>query len=95
MPPHSSISAKSTRPERKIMVHRLSSWQETAAAKRQAISNAIPEHWRIPSSRIPAVEKQPDVTSCYIHHAMAPRDIEITEADAVTITQHKTVAPAI
>lgn len=58
-------------------------WQAAAAAKREAILNSIPESWRLPS--IPTAEQQPDVTGPYIQQFLGPKEVEITETDAVGI----------
>lgn len=62
------------------------SWQEVAEAKRLAILDAIPEKWRI-RERIPPATELPDITGNYIQGFLSPHGIEITEADAVTITK--------
>ncbi|PYI10112.1 alpha-glucosidase [Aspergillus sclerotiicarbonarius CBS 121057] len=64
-------------------------WHSVAAGKRQAILEAIPPRW-ILQEQIPPAEKQPNVTDGYVQQFLTPREIQITEADAVTITQHTT-----
>ncbi|KAK6085993.1 hypothetical protein SCUP515_00354 [Seiridium cupressi] len=61
------------------------SWQSLAAAKRQAILDSIPNNWRLAS--IPSVEEQRDVTGTYVQQHLSPREIEITETDAVGIVE--------
>ncbi|KAJ5495774.1 Acetamidase [Penicillium diatomitis] len=61
-----------------------SNWQALAEAKRQAILNAIPEKWRLPTP-VPAASEVRDVTGPYIQKYLSEREIEITEADAVDI----------
>jgi amidase len=65
-------------------------WKATAAAKRQAILDSIPEKWRIQTT-IPTVEQQKDVTGPYIQKFLSPREVEITETDAVGIA-HQTAS---
>lgn len=67
----------------------LTSWEQTAAAKRQSVLNAIPEKWRI-KGPIPAPSEQRDVTGPYIQQFLSPREVEITETDAVGITERTT-----
>ncbi|RAL15913.1 putative general amidase GmdA [Aspergillus homomorphus CBS 101889] len=64
-------------------------WQEKAAAKRQAIFEAIPAQWRI-QERLPSDDEQPDVTGKYIQQYLTDREIEITECDALSITERTT-----
>ncbi|RAK90490.1 general amidase GmdA [Aspergillus costaricaensis CBS 115574] len=61
------------------------SWQKAAQAKRQAILDAIPQKWRIQYDTLPI-----DVTGEFIQGYLTPREIEITEADAVVITSQTT-----
>ncbi|KAH6653246.1 amidase signature domain-containing protein [Truncatella angustata] len=61
------------------------SWETLAAAKREAILNSIPTKWRLAS--IPSVEEQRDVTGTYLQDFLSPREIEITETDAVGIVE--------
>ncbi|TQB75714.1 hypothetical protein MPDQ_002014 [Monascus purpureus] len=65
-------------------------WRTLAAEKRQAILDAIPQQWRI-DAPIPPAEELRDVTgSNYIHQFLTPREIEITETDALGITEQTT-----
>lgn len=64
-------------------------WETVAAAKRQDILNAIPPKWRLPEPTPPATEVR-DVTGSYIQQFLTPREVEITETDAVGITQQTT-----
>lgn len=61
------------------------SWQKAAQAKRQAILNAIPQKWRIQYDTLPV-----DVTGEFIQGYLTPREIEITESDAIAITSQTT-----
>lgn len=60
-------------------------WQKAAQAKRQAILDAIPQKWRIQYDTLPI-----DVTGEFIQGYLTPREVEITEADAVAITSQTT-----
>ncbi|KAF7546137.1 hypothetical protein G7046_g9397 [Stylonectria norvegica] len=64
-------------------------WKTRASAKRQAILDSLPQKWRM-TSRIPDVEEQRDVTGSYIRQFLSPREIEITETDAVGIAEQTT-----
>ncbi|PYH91073.1 amidase [Aspergillus ellipticus CBS 707.79] len=64
-------------------------WQQLAETKRQAILSAIPEKWRL-KDPIPSPAEQRDVTGAYIEQFLTPREIEITEADAIGILAHTT-----
>lgn len=61
------------------------SWQQTAQTKRRAVEARIPAEWRIPSP--PAPQEQIDVTGEYIHQFLDPKEVEITETDAVGIAR--------
>ena len=63
------------------------SWQDKAKAKRDAVNGLIPEPWRI---EVPSPKDQRDVTGDYIRQFLSPREIEITETDAVGIVAHTT-----
>ncbi|ETN40191.1 uncharacterized protein HMPREF1541_04467 [Cyphellophora europaea CBS 101466] len=60
-------------------------WQAKADAKRQAILDSIPEKWRL--SSVPSAQDQKDVTGPYIQQFLDPKEIEITETDAVGIAK--------
>lgn len=62
------------------------SWQAQAQAKRQAVLDAIPPKWRLPAPVPPATDVR-DVTATYIQQFLTPREIEITETDAVGVTE--------
>lgn len=64
-------------------------WKALAAAKRQAILDAIPDKWKIKTAIPPAAELR-DVTGSYIQQFLTPRETEITETDAVGITEQTT-----
>lgn len=61
-------------------------WKAKAAAKRQAILDTIPEKWKLPNP-VPPASEQRDVTGAYIQQYLSPREVEITETDAVGITE--------
>lgn len=65
------------------------SWQAIAAAKRESIFQSIPEKWRLQNPVPPASEVR-DVTGSYIQQFLSPREIEITETDAVEIAKRTT-----
>lgn len=65
------------------MADMTSSWNELAKVKRESIAKAIPQEWRI--EIIPSSEEQRDVTGHYIHQYLSPKEIEITESDALDI----------
>ncbi|KIW57597.1 hypothetical protein PV05_06136 [Exophiala xenobiotica] len=60
-------------------------WQSRAKAKREAILSSIPDKWRL--QKIPSVEEQKDVTGPYIQQFLNENEIEITETDAVGISE--------
>lgn len=59
-------------------------WQELAESKRQSVLDLIPTKWRLPQP-FPSTENQKDVTGSYGHQYLEPKEIEITESDAVHI----------
>jgi hypothetical protein len=63
-------------------------WEALGAQKREAITAAIPKEWIIPS--IPTVEEVKDITGSYIQQFLSPKEVEITETDAVAIVQSTT-----
>lgn len=71
------------------MTAQVSSWQNTAGAKRQMILDAIPPEWII-QGPISPVSEVANVTGDYIQQYLSPREIEITNADAVVIVEHTT-----
>ncbi|KAL2012127.1 hypothetical protein VTN00DRAFT_4845 [Thermoascus crustaceus] len=64
-------------------------WKALGEAKRQAVLDLIPEKWRIKDPIPPATEVR-DVTGSYIQQFLSPREIEITETDALGIAQQTT-----
>lgn len=64
-------------------------WKQLAAAKRQSILDAIPEKWRI-QDPLPPPEELRDVTGPYIQQFLTSREVEITETDALGITEKTT-----
>jgi amidase len=66
------------------------SWEEISKAKREDLLNQIPEQWRL-QNPVPPANLRRDVTGSFIQQFLTPREIEITETDAVGITQRTTV----
>ena len=64
-------------------------WQQAAEDKRQATLDAILPQWRL-KTPVSSIEQQCDVTGVYIQQFLSPREIEITESDAVGILEHTT-----
>ena len=64
-------------------------WKQVAETKRQSTLDAIPDKWRI-KGPIPSATEQRDVTGAYIQQFLTEREIEITETDAVGITERTT-----
>jgi amidase len=56
----------------------MTSWQEKAELKREALYSAIRPEWRLPF--IPTAEIQRDVTGDYIRQFLSPREVVITES---------------
>jgi len=65
-------------------------WQTLAKTKRDSVNALIPPSWRLPSPVPPAAEQR-NVTGKYIQQFLSPREIEITETDAVGIVKQTTV----
>ena len=65
------------------------SWQDKAAAKRQAVLDLIPVAWRLPQP-LPTSKAQKDVTGAYVQQYLSSREVELTEADAVQIVANTT-----
>ncbi|KAK6373706.1 hypothetical protein LTS17_008199 [Exophiala oligosperma] len=66
-----------------------SSWEKLASKKRDSILAAIPPEWRLPQP-LPTPEAQKVVAGSYVRQFLSAREVEITENDAVTITEHTT-----
>jgi amidase len=60
-------------------------WQEAAAAKKQAVLDLIPSEWRI-LEPIPSPQEQKDVTK-YVEQFLTKDEIAITNSDAVHIVE--------
>lgn len=65
-------------------------WEKIAQAKRQTILDAIPLKWRLPEPALSPATEVRDVTGTYIQQFLTSREIEITETDAVGITEKTT-----
>jgi amidase len=57
-------------------------WKDIALEKREAILAAIPSEWRIDA---PTAEEVKDITGSYIEQYLEPKEIEITNTDAIGI----------
>ncbi|KAG0651309.1 Acetamidase [Hyphodiscus hymeniophilus] len=64
-------------------------WRALAKEKRDSVNALIPKSW-ILSTPLPSASEQRDVTSKYIQQFLSPREIEITETDAVGIVESTT-----
>jgi amidase len=62
----------------------MENWEIRAKAKRDSINALVPPKWRI-ETPIPSADEVKDVTGKYIQQYLNPREIEITETDAVDI----------
>lgn len=62
-------------------------WKAVGQKKRESVNALIPKSWLLPSP-IPSAEEQRDVTGAYIQRYLSPREIEITETDAVGIVKN-------
>jgi amidase len=66
-------------------------WAVLAKEKRDSVNALIPKSWLLPSP-LPPTSEQRDVTGKYIQQYLSPREIEITETDAVGIVKKTTSA---
>lgn len=64
-------------------------WKKLSEEKRASVLALIPQAWMLPSPTPPPNE-QKDVTGQYIQQFLSPREIEITETDAVGIVKNTT-----
>ncbi|PSS22276.1 hypothetical protein M430DRAFT_274638 [Amorphotheca resinae ATCC 22711] len=64
-------------------------WKALATEKRNSVNSLIPKPWRL-ESPIPPASEQRDVTGKFIQQFLSPREIEITETDAVGIVKNTT-----
>jgi amidase len=67
----------------------MATWDVLGKEKREAVNALIPAAWRL-STPVPSKEEQRDVTGKYIQQFLSPREIEITETDAVGIVSNTT-----
>lgn len=67
----------------------MSAWEILAKEKRKSVHDLIPKSWLLTSPLPPAKELK-DVTGEYIHQFLFPREVLITEADALEIVVHTT-----
>ena len=61
----------------------LTTWEESAEAKRQSILDRIPKEWRI-TAPIPSIAELRDVTPIPKQY-LSEREVQITESDAEAI----------
>jgi len=66
-------------------------WTALAKEKRDSINALIPKEWLLPTP-LPSATEQRDVTGKYIQQFLSPREIEITETDAVGIVKNTATA---
>ncbi|KAG4428877.1 hypothetical protein IFR05_015638 [Cadophora sp. M221] len=64
-------------------------WKALGAAKRDSVNALIPKAWLL-TSPVPSATEQRDVTGKYIEQYLSPREIEITQTDAVGIVKNTT-----
>ncbi|KAH7346303.1 amidase [Rhexocercosporidium sp. MPI-PUGE-AT-0058] len=64
-------------------------WKALGAAKRDSVNALIPKSWLL-TTPIPSATEQRDVTGKYIEQYLSPREIEITQTDAVGIVKNTT-----
>jgi hypothetical protein len=69
----------------------MATWKELGEAKRDSVNALIPKAWLLPAP-LPPPTKQRDVTGKYIQQFLTPREVEITETDAVGIVKNTTTA---
>jgi hypothetical protein len=69
----------------------MANWKELGEAKRDSVNALIPKAWLLPAPLPPPTEQR-DVTGKYIQQFLTPREIEITETDAVGIIKNTTTA---
>lgn len=67
----------------------MAGWETLAKEKRDSVNALIPKAWLL-TSPVPSVAEQRDVTGKYIQQFLSPREIEITETDAVGIVKNTT-----
>lgn len=64
-------------------------WKILGKQKRDTVNALIPKAWLL-ASPVPSAEDQRDLTGPYIQQFLSPREIEITETDAVGICEMTT-----
>ena len=67
----------------------MADWQSLGKQKRDAVNNLIPKSWLLQNA-VPSSEEQRDVTGKYIQQYLSPKEVEITETDAVGIVNNTT-----
>lgn len=63
-------------------------YKQAGQAKAAAVNELIPADWKL--GTVPSVEEQRDVTGAFIRQHLSPREVEITETDAVGIVARTT-----
>jgi amidase len=67
----------------------MADWKTLGEAKAASVNALIPKSWLL-TTPLASVEQQRDVTGKYILNYLSPKEIEITETDAVGIVQKTT-----
>ena len=67
----------------------MTGWEVLAKEKRESVNALIPKAWLL-TTLLPPASEQRDVTGKYIQQYLTPREIEITETDAVGIVKYTT-----
>jgi amidase len=67
----------------------MTDWKKLGQEKAAAVNALIPTSWLLPSP-LPSAEEQRDVTGKYIQQYLSPKEIEITETDAVGLVRKTT-----
>ena len=62
-------------------------WKALATEKRDSVHALIPKSWLL-SMPLPSASEQRDVIEEYIQQSLPPKEIEITETDAVGIVKN-------
>jgi amidase len=67
----------------------MADWQALAKEKRDSVNALIPNSWLL-TTPLPSAAEQRDVTGKHIQKFLSPKEIEITETDAVGIVKNTT-----
>ena len=82
-------SPKVSVPQYKLELSEMVNWKLSAKEKRNSVNALIPKSWLLPTP-LPSALEQRDVTGKYIQQFLSPKEIEITETDAVGIVKNTT-----